>query len=213
MMLSSEEVYEVLYKIPEGIIYSSILEDLDVEDIPKNRINKIFSILDDCQYYNCFDVIRAATLLCNWGVRKGFDFLNDLLEGRRLNNFLSNKILDEETYKMILYAIVGYWADMATNNRDGSELKSLIYPPIERLVNIAKLKGFNISHIYFMITDYGFFEFIPLVKDYLSYIVNDFEQYWNVHDAIELLLTIDPDFINSVLDKVNKKLSDFGIGY
>ena len=29
-MLSSEEVYEVLYKIPEGIIYSSILEDLDV---------------------------------------------------------------------------------------------------------------------------------------------------------------------------------------
>ncbi|OOF35553.1 hypothetical protein [Rodentibacter heidelbergensis] len=210
-MLKPEEIYDVLYRIPKGVDSTIVLEDLDLKDIPKDRINKIISIIYDHDYYDDFDLIKAASLLSNWGFDEGFYFLSSLLLGEKENKLLYELLIDEEVYKMIFYAIIGYWGSVSDSNIDGSHLKDIMFPVVSKLIELASINGFNISYIYFMILDYDFVEFVPLVKKYLSNIIDDSSQYWNIHDSIKLLMKIEPGFAIDLIHKKNKELSDFGI--
>lgn len=208
-MLSPDELYDVLYSMPKNISDDiSVLEDLDFEEVPKERIEKLIYIINHSSDYVFFDVIKSATLLSNWGVYEGFHFLDSLLKNE---NFINEDLIDKEVYKMILYSIVGYWSSVATNEKDNVEIRKIILKPLSSLITIAKYRSFDISHVYFMITEYGFTELIPLVKDYLFHIIDDEQQYWNTHDAIELMTKLDLEFVMQLLKQKGKKLSYFNI--
>lgn len=54
-------------------------------------------------------------------------------------------------------------------------------------------------------------EYLPLIKDYLSVIIDNKQQYWNIHDTIKFLIQYDATFINELLNSKGKTLKDFGL--
>ncbi len=53
-------------------------------------------------------------------------------------------------------------------------------------------------------------EYIPLIKDYLMYIIHDYNnRYWDIYDASTLLLKLDPKFVIELFNRNNLLLSDF----
>ena len=61
-----------------------------------------------------------------------------------------------------------------------------------------------------MVVKYNYTEYFPLLKKYLEVIIDRPEIYgWKIHDVMEVLLKIDPNFVNELLLKKGKTLQDF----
>ena len=55
-------------------------------------------------------------------------------------------------------------------------------------------------------------EYIPLIKNHLIQIIDHPElQFWKIHDAIELMLKLEPEFVHNLLEEKGKTLEDFKI--
>ena len=69
---------------------------------------------------------------------------------------------------------------------------------IERLVECAEY--------------YENIEYIPLIRNHLIQIIDHPKlQFWKIHDALELMLKLDPEFVHNLLDEKGKTLEDFKI--
>ena len=73
--MNNKEFEDLFYKVPEGVDYADILEDVDLEDVPEETIQKLTSLLDSDDDYIRFQVSRLLTI---WGIREGFDVLTQM---------------------------------------------------------------------------------------------------------------------------------------
>ena len=43
--MTREELDNLFYKVPNGVDYADLLEEVDLEDVPEETINKLISLL------------------------------------------------------------------------------------------------------------------------------------------------------------------------
>lgn len=73
--MNNKELEDLFYKVPEEIDYADLLEDVDLEDVPEETIQKLTSLLssdDDFLRY------KSSSLLTIWGIKEVFDVLTQM---------------------------------------------------------------------------------------------------------------------------------------
>src|SRR3712207_5197500 len=78
-MIDEKELESLLFSIPDYVDYTGVLEDVDREDIPKERIDKLIYILNHSSIFDFKSVFRSGALLCHWEVEEGFKYISNLL--------------------------------------------------------------------------------------------------------------------------------------
>ena len=80
------------------------------------------------------------------------------------------------------------------------------------IIEISNTEPFDISRLFWLIDDEKYDEYIPLIKNHLIQIIDHPElQFWKIHDAIELMLKLEPEFVHNLLEEKGKTLEDFKI--
>ena len=106
--MNNKEFEDLFYKVPEGVDYADILEDVDLEDVPEETIQKLTSLLDSDDDYLRY---QASRLLTIWGIREGFDVLTQMFSQGQLEGMISHRLYGyDDTNRIFLYDIVNYWA-------------------------------------------------------------------------------------------------------
>lgn len=204
--MKDTEIDFLLYSIPDNVDYTDIAEELDIQDVKQDRINKLTYMLENKDEYRFIQVFRAAGLLCHWGIDKGFLHMSCILFSDKENNILS-----DNDYEYMLSAFQYYRASQADMGHE-KEARVKIYPCVKEIIDRAKSMSFSISRFYHLIWN-GYYEYIPLVKDYLSFLLNKKEvNYWNIYDCASLLIKLDRVFVEEIFQENNKRLSDFNLG-
>lgn len=207
MDIFKDNIEKSLFCVPDGVDYTSILEDVDFDDIETERIGILECLLYSDNIYYAF---QSARLLTNWGVDSGLNRLVELSSSEK--KIINNRIYEyDETYTLVLRAFVGYW--FSTKDQEKRKIfREKIYPVVTTIIREASYEDFDISCFFRLVASEGFFEYIPLLKEYLINIIEEPDQkYWKIHDVIELFWRVDRPFLFQVLEKKGKKLSDFGI--
>ena len=183
-------------------------EDIDLEDLPLERIEKVKNLL---VHEDNYIVFQAARLLTSWGIEEGFHTLEKLLVENELQGMIQHRIYGyDETYKHVLYAFISYWANQSDMGK-GEQARKAIFEPVSIIIKASNTQLFQIDKIFRLVLDDDFNEYIPLLKEHLQIIIkNPEDNYWRIHDVIELFLKVDPDFVAQVLKENRKELSNFG---
>lgn len=206
-----QKINDLLYSIPDGISYTTMPEELDIEDIPQERIEGLIELLSDKDESLIFD---SARLLTHWGIDDGFDALVRMFDEGKTKGFIEHRLHGyDDTDQHILSAFIDYWAAKAGQSKqDGEKARHRIFPYIVKIIQKASTECFSISGLFWLVTEYNFVEYVQMIKEYLQHIIDyPNKQYWKIHDAIKLLLEIEPQFIHDLLEKEHKKLADFGL--
>jgi len=201
-------INSLLRDIPTDVDYTELPEDIHPEDIPPERIKGVVDLL---AHEDDYIVFQAARLLTSWGIEEGFDALKKLLVENELQGMIQHRIYGyDETYKHVLYAFISYWANQSDAGK-GEQARKAIFEPVSIIIKASNTQLFQIDKIFRLVLDDDFNEYIPLLKEHLQIIIKNLEDnYWRIHDVIELFLNIDSDFVLQVLKENDKKLSDFG---
>lgn len=207
--MNNKEFEDLFYKVPEGVDYADILEDVDLEDVPEETIQKLTSLLDSDDDYLRY---QASRLLTIWGIREGFDVLTQMFSQGQLEWMISHRLHGyDDTNRIFLYDIVNYWASRYDLGEE-KIARGEIYPYVCKIIEQAEKGYYDLSYFYYLVEDNGFSEYIPYLKHFLSTIMDKPEEnYWRIHDTLKLFLKIDPDYVTQLLKEKQKSLSDFGI--
>ena len=205
--MNEAHINSLLRDIPTDVDYTELPEDLDPEDIPPERIKGVVDLLT---HEDDYIVFKAARLLTSWGIEEGFDTLRKLLVENELQGMIQHRIYGyDETYKHVLYAFISYWANQSDAGK-GEQARKAIFEPVSIIIKASNTQLFQIDKIFRLVLDDDFNEYIPLLKEHLQIIIkNPEDNYWRIHDVIELFLKVDPDFIAQVLKENKKELSNF----
>ncbi|SFG82802.1 hypothetical protein SAMN05518865_119106 [Duganella sp. CF458] len=206
----NQELNDLLYKLPSGTeSYASDLTDLDAQDIPQDRIPKLNALMQGQDEYIA---VTAARILCSWGREEGFDYLEQFVCDRppQTENWMPHRLRNyDETYKFILDALVSFWAAQSDAG-SGDAARQRIFKPISKIIEIANVLPFDISYFFWLIEHKGFTEYIPALKEHLSAILLDSNlHHWKIADCAHLLMRFDPEFVQKLLAKHGKTLSDY----
>lgn len=206
--MNEAHINSLLRDIPTDVDYTELPEDLDPEDIPPERIKGVVDLLT---HEDDYIVFQAARLLTSWGIEEGFDTLRKLLVENELQGMIQHRIYGyDETYKHVLYAFISYWANQSDAGK-GEQARKAIFEPVSIIIKASNTQHFQIKGLFRLVSKKGFVEYIPLLKEHLQIIIkNPEDNYWRIHDVIELFLNVDSDFVLQVLKENDKKLSDFG---
>lgn len=182
-------------------------EDLDYEDIPEEHLNKIRLLLESHDKYTVF---QAAKLLTFWGDDVGFDKLEKLFYDKELKGFIEHRLYGyDDTLQHVLRALVSFWTQKIEKGQ-GVEAREKIFSLVVKIIEDSNDQPFEIYSILGVIDEYGFNEYLPFIKKHLEKIIDYPEIHgWKIHDVIELLLKIDPEFVNELLLKKRKTLQEF----
>lgn len=204
-----KEISVLLHDVPTHADYACDATDLDLEDIPEERIIKVINLLKSSDESIVFE---AAKLLTHWGQTSGFDALVNLLNENKLDGYIDHRLHGyDDTLEHVLRAFVSYWATQATLCF-GEQARIKIFPPIKKIIEKSNSQNFEISRLFWVIEKYKYSEYIPLIKNHLIQIIDHPEfQFWKIHDAIELMLKFEPEFVRNLLDEKGKTLEDFKI--
>lgn len=205
--MNEEELNYLLYNIPNNVDYTHIPSEIDLEDVPIERIDKLKELLNVENKDLVFDVSR---LLTSWGVKEGFDTLKKLLMDDELQGMIQHRLRNyDDTYKHVLDSFLSYWsvqADLGYSEKARQD----IFEPISKIIKASNVQPFKISGLFYVIADERFSEYIPLLKEHLKTIIKHPEQnYWKIKDAIDLFLKTGPNFLQEVLTENNMKLEDY----
>lgn len=195
-----------------------VLEELDYEDIPWDRVPKLkeFMYGDDA-----YASIRCANVLTCWCDEDAFNFLeryvcdkdlsNELVFPHRLRGY-------DDTCTQILDSFISYWArksspDWSQNPaNDSPEARKKILRPVLRIIGLSNKLPFEISGLFWLVERKGFTEYIPALKSHLEAILKNPEfHHWKVGDCAHLLMKFDPEFVTQALAKHGKKIADYPI--
>ena len=201
-------INSLLCDIPSNVDYTELPEDIDLEDIPPERIEKVKNLL---VHEDNYIVFQAARLLTSWGIEEGFHTLEKLLVENELQGMIQHRLYGyDETYKHVLYAFISYWANRSDIGK-GEQARKAICDPISIIIKASNMQSFQIAGLFRLVSKKDFVEYIPLLKEHLQIIIkNPEDNYWRIHDVIELFLKVDPDFVEQVLKENRKELSNFG---
>nr|WP_174506360.1 hypothetical protein [Acinetobacter sp. Marseille-Q1620] len=202
-----QKIIDLLCEIPDSVNYTDVAEDLDSEDIPESRIEQVRELLTNSDDYIVF---QAAKLLTFWGDDYGFKALTELFENNKLSHWVDHRIYGyDDTLQHVLRAFIHYWADKYDHGL-GNSTKEKLFPYIVKIITAANTQPFAIDSLFRLILEEDFKEYIPFLKKHLIAIIEYPEIHgWKIHDVIELLLKIDPDFVYTLLEKKGKTLKDF----
>ena len=106
-----KEISVLLHDVPTHADYACDATDLDLEDIPEDRIEKVINLLNSSDENTVFE---AAKLLTHWGQSSGFDVLVNLLNENKLDGYIDHRLHGyDDTPQHVLRAFVSYWATQA----------------------------------------------------------------------------------------------------
>lgn len=146
--MNEQEIHHLLYDIPENVDYTDIPQDLDLEDVSKERVDKLRDLLHSDDLAVRFD---AALLLTNWGVEDGLNTLIDLFEKGETKGFIPHHLHPyDDTNKHILDALIGYWASQTDLHKE-QEARKRMYPTIISIIKQAVHSAYSIAQIGFLI--------------------------------------------------------------
>lgn len=207
--MNNKELEDLFYKVPEGVDYADLLEDVDLEDVSEETIQKLTSLLDSDEDYIRY---KASRLLTIWGIREGFDVLTQMFSKGQLEGMISHRLYGyDDTNRIFLYDIVNYWASRYDLGEE-KMARGEIYPYVCKIIEQAETGYYDISKIYRLVSEEHYTEYIPYLKHFLSTIMDKPEDnYWRIHDTLKLFLKVDPDYVPQLLKEKQKSLSDFGI--
>jgi hypothetical protein len=206
-----KKLNDLLYALPPGVDYTEDLFRLDIEDIPTDRIPKLFALLGGDDEQAAF---RAAYVLCGWGQKGGFEYMRDFVmrEPPMEEGWYEHRLRGyDDTYRFALKAIVGYWAMLSDRNEGyGETARKEIFEPIQRIVELSNDLSFEIDNFFWLIEDKGFREYLPALKAHLEAIIKEPEKHhWKVADCAHLLMKFDPEFVTQTLATQGYTLADF----
>ena len=207
--MNNKELEDLFYKVPEEIAYADLLEDVDLEDVPEETIQKLTSLLssdDDFLRY------KSSSLLTIWGIKEGFDVLTQMFSQGLLEGMISHRLYGyEDTNRIILDALISYWANQSDKD-DGDTARQDIFPYVCQIIEQAGNSYYHLSYFYYLVEDHDFSECIPYLKYFLVTILDKPEDnYWRIHDTLKLLLKVEPDYVTQLLKEKQNSLSDFGL--
>lgn len=207
----AEDIYNLLNDIPSHVDYTDLVEELDLEDVPKERINALINILDSEK--DIYILFRVSFILTSWGIDKGFQKITQLLYNGNLDYLILNNLkLKDDTYKHVLSSYISYWA-VNSDNGKSEEARKEIYQPIKFIIDLANINHFQISCLFWLVKDKSFNEYIPLLQQHLKNLLNKYRNmYWEIHELSKLFLDIGyHDFIEQIFCDNDIKLSDYGL--
>ena len=207
--MNNKEVKDLFYKVPEEVDYADILEDVDLEDVPEETIQKLTSLLDSDDDYLRY---QASRLLTIWGIREGFDVLTQMYSQGQLEWMISHRLYGyDDTNRIFLYDIVNYWASRYDLGEE-KMARGEICPYVCKIIEQAETGYYDISKIYRLVSEEHYTEYIPYLNHFLATILDKPEDnYWRIHDTLKLFLKVDSDYVTQLLKEKNKSLGDFGI--
>ena len=207
--MNNKELEDLFYKVPEEIDYADLLEDVDLEDVPEETIQKLTSLLssdDDFLRY------KSSSLLTIWGIKEGFDVLTQMFSQGLLEGMISHRLYGyDDTNRIILDALISYWANQSDKG-DGDTARQDIFPYVCQIIEQAGNSYYHLSYFYYLVEDHDFSEYIPYLKYFLATILDKPEDnYWRIHDTLKLFLKVEPDYVTQLLREKQNSLSDFGL--
>ena len=123
--MTREELDNLFYKVPNGVDYADLLEEVDLEDVPEETINKLISLLssdDDFLRY------KASRLLTICGLKEGFDVLTQMFVEGKLEGYIPHRLYSyDDTNRIILDALTSYWANQSDIG-NGDKARQDIFP-------------------------------------------------------------------------------------
>jgi hypothetical protein len=203
------KTYELLNSIPEHADYAVTAGDLDPEDIPQERIDAVLDLLRHAS--NNEEQFLAAKLLTSWGVYEGLIALEGSMEKPEgiEGTYFHPLYGYDDTYRQILLAVTRYFANVA----DRGEVEAArvqIYSPLSKIITLSSSKPFEIATIFDFVKRKNYSEYVPLVEEHLAAIIDHPEVHrCKIYDAIDFLMSFNPDFIASLLKEKNKSIDDF----
>ena len=142
--MTREELDNLFYKVPNGVDYADLLEEVDLEDVPEETINKLISLLssdDDFLRY------KASRLLTIWGLKEGFDVLTQMFVEGKLEGYIPHRLYSyDDTNRIILDALTSYWANQSDIG-NGDKARQDIFPYVCKIIEQAE-KGYYDLHIF-----------------------------------------------------------------
>ena len=207
--LMDKEISVLLNDVPAHADYACNAADLDLEDIPEDRIKKVINLLNSSDESTIFE---AAKLLTHWGQTSGFDALANLLNENKLDGYIDHRLHGyDDTFQHVLCAFVSYWATQSGLGL-GEQARIKMFPYVEKIIEKSNTQPFEICRFFWVIESEQYSEYIPLIRNHLIQIIDHPKlQFWKIHDALELMLKLDPEFVHDLLDGKGKTLEDFKI--
>lgn len=202
--MNNKEFEDLFYKVPEGVDYADLLED-----VPEETIQKLTSLLSSDDEFLRY---KSSRLLTIWGIREGFDVLTQMFSQGQLEWMISHRLYGyDDTNRIILDALINYWANQSDRG-NGDQVRKDIFPYVCQIIEQAGNSYYDISYFYYLVEGNGFSEYIPYLKHFLATILDKSEDnYWRIHDTLKLFLKVDPDYVTQLLKEKQKSLEDFGI--
>ncbi|AVX22584.1 MULTISPECIES: hypothetical protein [Pseudomonas] len=200
----------LLSNIPEGADYAADAGDLDLEDIPQERMEAVIDLLRNTDD----EVVKflAAKLLASWGVFEGFSVLKEFVEKKSaiITNIYPHRLHGyDDTFRQVLMAVVMFYANMAGAGKK-DVARAEVYPLLSKIIELAASNPFEITDVLSFIKREQYFEYLPLIKGYLMSIIDKPEVHrWKIYDAIEFLVGFDSQFVVSLLEERRKSIEDF----
>ncbi|UXZ96078.1 RDD family protein [Pseudomonas phytophila] len=203
---TSSEIYQTLHAVPASADYAVDAADLDPEDIPKERIEKVNALLNSADESVRYE---AAKLLVNWGFQHALQhlavFIDDLKGGyidHQLHGF-------DNTQKHNLAALTRYWAIQSDEGK-GEQARKDIYPLISKIIALSNTKPFQIAGMFWLVSERGMTEYLPVLRAHLASIIgHPDDYYWKIRDVVTLLHAVDPEFLNELLIQKNIALEQY----
>lgn len=105
--------------------------------------------------------------------------------------------------------MIRFWAAYADKN-EGSFALQRIRNIVSVIVKKSNTQPFHISPLLNWMANRSSPEFLNLIKEHLFIIIDNPELHgWKIHDAINILLKFDPDFVKGLLLEKGKALKEF----
>lgn len=203
---TNSEVYQTLHGVPASADYAVDATDLDLEDIPEERLEKVNALLNSAD-----ESIRyvAAKLLVSWGFQHALQhlavFIDDLKGGyidHQLHGF-------DNTQKHNLAALTRYWA-IRSDEGEGEEARKDIFPLVSKIITLSNTKPFQIAGMFWLVSERGMTEYLPALRTHLVSIIDHPEDYlWKIRDVVTLLHAVDPEYLHEFLRQKNIALDQY----
>ena len=126
-------IQELLCSIPQGVTYTTIPEELDLEDVPQERIDGVCKLLTHEEEYI---QLSAAILPCSWGIDEGFQALVQRYETGAAEGCYTHRLYGyDETAEHILWALIFYQGNKADiSEQAGEKARQQIQPYVKELL-------------------------------------------------------------------------------
>ncbi|MEO6678742.1 MAG: hypothetical protein ABIO21_15360 [Pseudomonas sp.] len=203
------KIYDLLNSVPDHADYAVDAGDLDLEDVPEERINAVRDLLshtnDDTERF------LAAKLLTSWGVHDGLLALEQCMDNyKSIEGSYPHRLRGyDDTYHQILMTVIRYFSNSADSGR-AVEARAQVYGPLSKIILLSNYMPFEIANVFDFVDREQFLEYVPLIEQHLVTIIDNPSMHrWKITDAIDFLLKVDEPFVLSLLKDRGKTVADF----